>query len=123
MLTSSNCRKTLVVTLLVMLLMTVVFGAGPSNGILRGRLVDSVEHTRINRAFILVHRHGTESDGEKLPVDNNGSFSAELSPGFYDVFVSSRGFSPACGQVEVEAGKTVVWNSELKMSELLNTPD
>ena len=103
--------------------MVAALGANPSDGMLTGRLVDSVEHVRINRAFVLVHKHGSDADGDRLSVDDAGSFSARLSPGFYDVFVSSQGFSPASGQIAVAAGKTVVWNAELKASELVNTPD
>ena len=101
--------------------MIVASTADSPNGVLRGRLLDSVEHASINTAYILVHSHGSESDGAKLHVDHNGDFSAKLPPGFYDVFISSRGFSPVCRQVAVEAGRTVVYNAELKMSEIVNT--
>ena len=102
--------------------MTMVYAGNPSKGVLKGRLGDSV-HEPINRAFILVHVHRSESAGEMVRVDANGSFSVELMPGFYDLFISSPGFFPTCGQVEVEAGKTAVYNAELKMSTLVNTPD
>ena len=123
MLTPPDCRTKLAVIALVMLPAIIALGANPSNGVLSGRVADFTEHAPINRAFILVHRHGSDSDGDRLHVNSHGLFSAELSSGFYDVFVSSSGFSPVCGQVEVKAGETVVWNAVLKMSELVNAPD
>lgn len=115
-------RATLVCTSFLVFLMTVVSGENPSKGVLKGGLADSF-HEPINRAFVLVHVHRSGSAGEIVPVDANGSFSVELMPGFYDLFISSPGFFPTCGQVEVEAGKTAVYNAELKVSTLANTPD
>ena len=108
---------------MLVLLMTVVSGANPSNGVLKGRVVDFGEHAPISRAFILVHAHGSESDGVRVAIDNSGYFSAELPSNFYELFISSQGFFPACEQVKVEPGKTVMYNAVLRMSTLVNSPD
>jgi hypothetical protein len=122
MLTSSTCEKAPAIVSLVMLLMTLAPGENPSKGVLKGRLADSA-HAPLNHAFILAHVHNSGSAGEVVPLEINGSFSVELSPGFYDLFISSPGFSPTCGQISVEAGKTAVYSAELKVSTLVNSPD
>lgn len=124
MLNLSHGKAGLLVAMLTIMLTIASHGADPAKGRLTGKIVDSVEHVRINRnTFILVHEHGSETDGVRVRVDEQGSFSIELLPGFYDLFISSRGFAPACGQVAIEAGKTIVYNAELRMSEVVNTPD
>jgi carboxypeptidase family protein len=84
----------------------------PTTGVLRGQVVDSSEHARISRAFVLLHTSG--SVDRTVKVDDQGRFSIELPAGVYDVFVSSRGFDPACRKIEVQFGKTLVYNVQLK---------
>ena len=45
-----------------------------------------------------------------------GTFSIEVEPGFYNVFVTKVGFSPACAKVEVTARKPAVYNPRLKLN-------
>ena len=37
-----------------------------------------------------------------LTTDDNGVFSAELPPGFYDLFVAAPAFSPACRKIIIK---------------------
>jgi hypothetical protein len=37
-----------------------------------------------------------------VKTDDNGSFTIELPPGFYDVFVSATAFSPNCRKVRIK---------------------
>ncbi len=79
-------------------------------GVIKGKIVDSY-HARISRAFVLVHAPGLD---RKADVDDQGHFAVELPVGIYDVFVSSNGFDPACRKMEVQLGKTSVYNVQLK---------
>jgi hypothetical protein len=93
---------------------------GSSNGTLEGSVQDAFEHASITPAYILVHRDARDI---RVSVNSLGRYSVELAPGFYDVFVSARGFDPACQKVRVEAGKTGAYDPALKASNLENTPD
>src|SRR5258708_1790841 len=83
-------------------------GENATTGVLKGEIVDSYEHARISRAFVLVHGSGV--DDRKAEVDNQGHFAVELPARIYDVFVSSTGFDPACRKIEVQLGKTSIYN-------------
>jgi hypothetical protein len=54
-----------------------------------------------------------------LTTDTNGLFSAELPPGFYDVFTSAMAFSPDCKKIRVKNGETATFNAKLKLSPLV----
>ena len=54
-----------------------------------------------------------------LTTDAAGLFSAELPPGFYDVFVSATAFSPECTKIRITAGKTATYNAKMKVSSLV----
>jgi hypothetical protein len=54
-----------------------------------------------------------------LKTDTNGSFAIELPPGFYDVFVSIRAFTPVCRKVRIKAGKEFVYNPRLNVDPLV----
>ena len=51
-----------------------------------------------------------------LTTDDNGSFSAELPPGFYDVLVMATAFSPDCRKIRPKAGQTATINAKLNVS-------
>jgi hypothetical protein len=82
-----------------------------TTGVIKGKIVDSY-HARISRAFVLVH--GSGADDRKAEVDDQGRFTVELPAGIHDVFVSSNGFDPACRKIEVQPGKTSVYNVQLR---------
>lgn len=54
-----------------------------------------------------------------LKTDNRGSFSADMPPGFYDVFVSSRAFTPQCGKVHIKEGQVTVYSTKLAVDLLI----
>jgi hypothetical protein len=55
----------------------------------------------------------------QLETDQAGRYSAELPPGFYDVFVSSRAFSPDCRKVRLKPGKTASPDFRLRVDPLV----
>lgn len=78
---------------------------------LRGTVTD-VNGGAISGAMVLLHWDPAGSTvgfhsnvGIKkdlvLETDNNGSFAAELPPGFYDLFVSAAAFTPACRKIRM----------------------
>jgi len=84
----------------------------------------------ISGAHVLIHWDPSGSDvgltsdvGIKqdltLTTDANGSFSAALPPGFYDVFVSATAFSPDCRKIRLTAGQTGTYNVKLNVSRLV----
>lgn len=52
----------------------------------------------------------------RVKTDTVGEFSTSLPPGFYDLFVSSSGFTPSCRKVRIKAGKPAVYNFKLEMN-------
>ena len=54
-----------------------------------------------------------------LKTDAYGRFAAELPPGFYDVFVSSRAFTPVCRKVRIKVGATFVYDPRLSVDPLV----
>jgi hypothetical protein len=55
-----------------------------------------------------------------VTTDANGSFSAELPPGFYDVLVSATAFSPDCRKIRLKARETVTYDAKLNVSPLVS---
>jgi len=53
----------------------------------------------------------------------NGTFTAKVKPGIYDIFVARIGFAPNCGEVKVEQGKQAQYNAVLEISEFNNTDE
>jgi hypothetical protein len=54
-----------------------------------------------------------------LKTDKEGAFTAQLPPGYYDVFVSSPAFSPACRKIRIGKGAAVNFAERLQVSELI----
>ena len=95
---------------------------------LRGTITDS-SGAALDDAIILVHWDSSGGDrrigniGIKqdlvLRSSADGTFSADLVPGFYDVFVARRAFSPSCKKLRVRVGVTTVYNVQLEISALV----
>ena len=49
----------------------------------------------------------------------NGRFLQELSPGLYDVFVSSPAFTPVAKKIKIESGRETLLNVEMKFDPLV----
>lgn len=90
-----------------------------------GAVVDS-EGAVIAGAHVVIHWDPSGSNYLKdnpgikqdmiLTTDANGSFSLDLPPGFYDVFVSSISFSPYCEKVRIKGDTSQRFKAKLKLS-------
>jgi hypothetical protein len=97
-------------------------GAGET---LRG-VVSDVMGAPIKDAVVFVHWDPASSNmrignvGIKhdllLKTDERGAFTTLLPPGFYDVFVSSPAFSPACRKIRIGKGAVVNVEERLPVS-------
>jgi hypothetical protein len=96
---------------------------------LRGVVTDS-EGAIISGAHIVIHWDASGSkvglttnigiaEDRTLISDAKGLFSADLPPGFYDVFVSATAFSPDCRKIRITKDNTGVYNPRLKVSALV----
>jgi hypothetical protein len=86
--------------------------------VLKGVVTDSVEGVPIYNAYVLVHKSFGSIGDLRIPVTRDGHFSADLTAGFYDVFVTAIGFSPRCSKLKLEASKVTVYNPQLEMSKI-----
>ncbi|HYV64047.1 MAG TPA: carboxypeptidase-like regulatory domain-containing protein [Bryobacteraceae bacterium] len=50
----------------------------------------------------------------------DGTFSVQLPPGFYDVFISSMAFTPVCRKIRIRDGGTVTFNPRLPIDALVS---
>jgi hypothetical protein len=100
-----------------------------SNSRIIGTVVDS-EGAVIAHANITVHWDPSGSQvglkdnvGIKQDVNavtgGDGTFSLDVPPGFYDVFVSAMAFSPACLKVRVTSDKPSHFKMRLKPDPLV----
>lgn len=55
-----------------------------------------------------------------VTTDADGSYSVEVPPGFYDVFVTSMAFTPTAGKVRVKKEQRATYNSKLKVDALVS---
>ena len=121
-------RRVLVVLLL--LVSVQLLCAGENRQItIRGMVTDS-EGAIVRDAFVVAHwdssgatvglkdNPGTLHD-VTLSTDVNGEFSAELPPGFYDIFVAAAGFSPECRKVRLKVGPIENFRVSLKADPLV----
>ena len=102
--------------------------ASAQNG-LRGVVTDS-EGAIISGAHIFIHWDASGSkvglttnigitEDRTLISDAKGIFSADLPPGFYDVFVTAMAFSPDCRKIRIIKSHAEVYNPRLKVSALV----
>jgi hypothetical protein len=114
----------------ILLLTLFAYGNSPVDGKLTGTITDE-QGASIPNAYIIVRRDpiGTnprhESTSETIEdvnvhSDPRGEYSIVVSPGVYDVFVSSPGFYPSCGKIRVQDGREANFNSKLKISTMLS---
>ena len=52
----------------------------------------------------------------QVRTDMAGEFTVNLPPGFYDLFVSSSGFTPTCRKVRIKAGKHADYSFTLEVN-------
>ena len=95
-----------------------------------GQITDS-EGAALKDARVLVHWDSSGSAvglkdniGIKRDVavvtDTNGHYSANVPPGFYDVFVSAKAFTPTAAKVRVKEGHATTLIRELKVDPLVS---
>ena len=53
-------------------------------------------------------------------TDANGHYSADVPPGFYDVFVSATAFTPTAAKVRVKEGHATTLRRKLKVDPLVS---
>jgi hypothetical protein len=106
------------IQLIVVCLILSVTATPSESSVLKGVVTDTVEGAPIPGAYVLVHRSLGGNADARVPVQRDGTFSLNLSPGFYDVFVTAVGFSPTCTKVELRQGKTELYNPRLEMSKI-----
>ena len=108
-----------IVTLGLLICILATLGAGET---LRGVVSDEMG-APIKDALVFVHWDPAGSHmrignvGIKqdlvLKTDERGAFTSSVPPGFYDVFVSSPAFSPACRKIRI--GKGAIANVEERL--------
>jgi hypothetical protein len=86
-----------------------------SSETLRGAVKDASD-TPLSGAMVLIHwdRAGaTAGVRSNIGIDadlstvtkEDGTFTADLAPGFYDVFVAATAFTPTCRKIRIKAGE------------------
>ncbi len=113
----------------VALFVSVSLATVSSTARIKGVVTDS-EGAAIHGARVLLHWDqsgagvGLKSNaGLKrdliLETDAKGEFTAELPPGFYDVFVTASAFSPECRKIRIKPGETATYKATLKVDPLV----
>jgi hypothetical protein len=129
----SDCKEfvmlkgTIATPMLIMILASQGFAASKSRIV--GTVTDS-EGAVIPHANITVHwdpsgsqvglkdNIGIKQDASAV-TDGNGTFSLDVPPGFYDIFISAMAFSPACLKVRVTSEKPGQFKMRLKVDPLV----
>jgi hypothetical protein len=96
---------------------------------LTGTVVDEMD-APISGALIQIHwdpagrsvglnsNEGIKSD-LRITTDGTGRFSLDMPQGFYDIFVSSKAFSPSCVKVRLLTGKSTKQQFKLRPDPLV----
>lgn len=116
-------------TFTVVLVFVSSVSADPPKSVVKGVVTDSTGGV-IPRARVILHwdqsgsRVGLVANigvSEDVVVETNedGKFSTELPPGFYDLFVSAMAFSPDCRKVRIQPGETATYSFKLNADPLV----
>jgi Carboxypeptidase regulatory-like domain len=99
--------------------------AADTDGTLRGVVTDLSGAVIQNVAVRVVHwdtsSSATMQEYSLLKTGADGRYSIDLKPGVYHIFFSFTIFSPVAMKVKVEAGKTLDFDTKLKLDRLTNT--
>jgi hypothetical protein len=101
--------------------------AADTDGTLRGAVTDLSGAVIPNVAVRVVHwdtseiGNATMKEYSLLKTGADGRYSIDLKPGVYDIFFSFTVFSPVAMKVKVEAGKTLDFDTKLKVDRLTET--
>lgn len=96
---------------------------------LRGVITDMLSNP-LPKASVFVHwdpvggnAKVTGNIGISKPLhtltSEDGTYSAELRPGVYDVFITSPGFAPACEKIRIKPKGEAVVDKKLKVSRVV----
>jgi hypothetical protein len=98
------------------------------NATLNGAVTDD-RGAAIPAAFVIIHWDSSDmvpersiimsKPDETLRTDTRGSFNVRLGPGFYDVFVTAKGFSPTCRKIRLHTGEAVPFTTRLNLDPLV----
>ena len=112
----------------LLLIVTVLTPVIASSETLRGAVKDSSD-TPLSGAMVLIHwdragapaglrsNIGIEAD-LRTATKEDGSFTADLPPGFYDVFVAATAFTPTCRKIRINAGEAQEIRFRLNVDDL-----
>jgi len=99
--------------------------AADTDGTLRGVVTDLSGAVIQNVAVRVVHwdtsSSATMQEYSLLKTGADGRYSIDLKPGVYDIFFSFTIFSPVAMKVKVEGGKTLDFDTKLRLDRLTNT--
>jgi len=99
--------------------------AADTDGTLRGVVTDLSGAVIQNVAVRVVHwdtsSSATMQEYSLLKTGADGRYSIDLKPGVYDIFFSFTIFSPVVMKVKVEGGKTLDFDTKLRLDRLTNT--
>jgi len=117
--------RVLSVPLFVIVVTTLVFSSEDVST-LSGTVTDQLGAV-IPGAKLFIHWNTPRSMGPKEPVkyddlvvtDTAGKFSIPLRPGFYDVCVHARAFSPACKTLALSRGMDSTYNPALEINRVI----
>ena len=101
---------------LLLFVLAVIMPAAISAETLKGAVKDS-SNTPIAGALVFIHWDSAGStvglkDNVGIKADlsvrtkDDGTFTVEVPPGFYDVFAASTAFTPACRKARIKSGKS-----------------
>lgn len=97
--------------------------------------VSDVQGGAIPKAHVIIHWDAVSlvagskdnlsgSDDVVVESDESGGYSKDLAPGYYDVFMTSNGFSPACKKLRIKSQEYVVYDVKLSLDRaVLNQVD
>jgi hypothetical protein len=105
-------------TLISCLTLTLILSANAADtqavGKLNGIATDS-EGAIIANATVIIHRDWPDDHTRDLNLITNGggTFSIDLTPGFYDVAVFAHAFSPYAGKVRIRSSQVTNYVAKL----------
>lgn len=115
---------------LAVVFLCISFAAAQQESGITGKITDD-QGAGIRNARVLFHWDPAGSEvglkdniGIKQDVtattDEDGKYSVDIPPGFYDVFVSSMAFTPTAAKVRVKTGQRATYNSKLKVDAVVS---
>ena len=95
-------------TLFAVVSLFIVASAVAQNSSVKGVVVDPAG-VPISRAFVMFHTDALKPENPiqydlTLRTDKQGRFSADLPPGFYDLFIGAGDFEPDCQEMRTRIG-------------------